>query len=100
MKQTRKYFALAGAHGTLLHRFLVVSNLETRDPAAIVEGNERVLRARLADARFFFDQDRKVALAARVERLAIIVHHNKLGTLGERVERLRFLARNTGPKMR
>jgi len=99
MQQNQKYFALADAHGTLLHRFLVVSNLETRDPAAIVEGNERVLRARLADARFFFDQDRKVALAARVERLAIIVHHNKLGTLGERVERLRFLARNIGPKI-
>jgi len=99
MQQNQKYFALADAHGTLLHRFLVVSNLETRDPAAIVEGNERVLRARLADARFFFDQDRKVALAARVERLASIVHHNKLGTLGERVERLRFLARNIGPKI-
>jgi len=99
MQQNQKYFALADAHGTLLHRFLVVSNLETRDPAAIVEGNERVLRARLADARFFFDQDRKVALAARVERLASIVHHNKLGTLGERVLRLRFLARNIGPKI-
>ncbi len=99
MQQNQKYFALADEHGTLLHRFLVVSNLETRDPAAIVEGNERVLRARLADARFFYDQDRKVPLAARVERLSSIVHHNKLGTLGERVERLRFLARNIGPKI-
>src|SRR6185369_16809631 len=99
MQQNQKYFALEDASGQLLPRFLLVSNTETRDPAAIVEGNERVLRARLADARFFFDQDRKVALAARVERLASIVHHNKLGTLGERVERLRFLARYIGPKI-
>jgi glycyl-tRNA synthetase beta chain len=99
MQQNQKYFALADERGTLLHRFLLVSNLETRDPTAIVQGNERVLRARLADAGFFYDQDRKVPLAARVARLPGIVHHNKLGTLADRVERLRFLARNIGPKI-
>ena len=99
MQQNQKYFALAGADGALTNRFLMVSNLETPDPAAIVHGNERVLRARLADARFFFDQDRREPLAARVARLSGIVYHNKLGTLADRVERLRFLARNIGPRI-
>ena len=99
MQQNQKYFALADARGDLAHRFLMVSNLQTPDPAAIVQGNERVLRARLADARFFFDQDRKQPLAMRVDRLAGIVYHNKLGTLADRVERLRFLARNIGPRI-
>jgi len=99
MQQNQKYFALADAAGTLTHRFLVVSNLETRNPAAIVAGNERVLRARLADAKFFYDQDRKTRLAARVERLRSIVYHNKLGTQAARVERLRFLARNLAPRI-
>ena len=61
MQQNQNYFALADAAGRLTHRFLLVSNLEPRDPSAIVQGNERVLRARLADARFFYDQDRKAA---------------------------------------
>jgi glycyl-tRNA synthetase beta chain len=99
MQQNQKYFALAGADGALTNRFLMVSNLDTPDPAAIVHGNERVLRARLADARFFFDQDRREPLAARVARLSGIVYHNKLGTLADRVERLRFLARNIGPRI-
>ena len=99
MQQNQKYFALAGADGVLTNRFLMVSNLETPDPAAIVHGNERVLRARLADARFFFDQDRREPLAARVARFSGIVYHNKLGTLADRVERLRFLARNIGPRI-
>jgi glycyl-tRNA synthetase beta chain len=64
-----------------------------------VHGNERVLRARLADARFFFEKDRRQPLATRVESLRSIVYHNKLGTLGDRVERLRFLARNIGPRI-
>jgi glycyl-tRNA synthetase beta chain len=93
MQQNQKYFALADADGRLLHRFLLVSNLRIEDPSAIVRGNERVLRARLADARFFYDQDRRTPLAARVPRLAGIVYHNRLGTLGERVDRLRLLAR-------
>ena len=92
MQHNQKYFALADEAGRLLPRFLLVSNLQTQDPAAIVQGNERVLRARLADAKFFFDQDRRTPLASRVERLRSVVYHNKLGTQAERVERLRFLA--------
>jgi glycyl-tRNA synthetase beta chain len=99
MQQNQRYFALADARGTLVNRFLLVSNLEPLDPAAIVSGNERVLRARLADAKFFFDQDRKTKLAARVERLSGIVYHNKLGTQANRVERLRFLAREIAAKI-
>ncbi len=92
MQQNQKYFALADLDGKLVPRFLLVSNVETREPAAIVEGNERVLRARLADARFFFDQDRKTPLEARVPKLASIVYHNKLGTQLERVARVERLA--------
>ncbi|HSQ82746.1 MAG TPA: glycine--tRNA ligase subunit beta [Casimicrobiaceae bacterium] len=93
MQQNQKYFALADAQGKLTHRFLLASNLSTEEPEAIVQGNERVLRARLADAKFFFDQDRKAPLASRVERLSGIVYHHQLGTQGQRVLRLRFLAR-------
>ena len=92
MQQNQKYFALAAPDGKLVPRFLVVSNLETPDPRAIVDGNERVLRARLADAGFFFDQDRKVRLEARVPRLSAVVYHNKLGTQLDRVGRLADLA--------
>jgi glycyl-tRNA synthetase beta chain len=92
MQQNQKYFALADASGKLLPRFLLVSNLPTDEPVAIVSGNERVLRARLADARFFFDQDRKVRLADRLPKLASIVYHNKLGTQADRVARIRALA--------
>jgi glycyl-tRNA synthetase beta chain len=99
MQQNQKYFALEDAAGTLTNRFLIVSNLETRDPASIIHGNERVLRARLADAKFFFDQDRKRPLEARVDKLAGIVYHNKLGTLRDRVERLRFIARTIAPRI-
>jgi len=99
MQQNQKYFALADATGALTHRFLIVSNVATRDPSAIIRGNERVLRARLADAKFFFDQDRKRPLATRVDKLSGIVYHNKLGTLRERVERLRFIARNIAPRI-
>ena len=97
MQLNQKYFALADETGKLVNRFLLVSNLETPDPRAIIAGNERVLRARLADARFFFDQDRRKRLDARVERLAGIVHHHKLGTLAQRVDRLRDLARAIAP---
>ncbi|HEV2220745.1 MAG TPA: glycine--tRNA ligase subunit beta [Casimicrobiaceae bacterium] len=93
MQQNQKFFALADAQGKLTHRFLLVSNLVTQEPEAIVRGNERVLRARLADAKFFFDHDRKLPLASRVQRLSAIVYQHQLGTLGERVERLRSLAR-------
>ena len=93
MQQNQKYFALTDAHGKMRARFLVVSNLETRDPAAIVAGNERVLRARLADAKFFFDQDRRKRLDARLPRLASVVYHQKLGTQAERIARLRAIAK-------
>ncbi len=88
MQQNQKYFALADEEGKLVPRFLVVSNMETAAPRAIIEGNERVLRARLADARFFFDQDRKLRLEARVPRLSSVVYHNKLGTQLDRANRL------------
>ncbi len=99
MQQNQKYFALADGQGRLTHRFLVVSNLETRDPAAIVAGNERVLRARLADAKFFYDQDRRQPLAARVAKLESVVYHAKLGTQADRVERIRALAAKIAAKI-
>jgi len=92
MQQNQKYFATADADGRLRNRFLLVSNLEARDPAAIVQGNERVLRARLADARFFFQQDRRSPLASRLPKLDSVVYHAKIGSQGERVARLRALA--------
>lgn len=92
MQQNQKYFALADKQGKLLPRFLIVSNLETSDPSAIIQGNERVLRARLADAKFFFEQDLKVQLEARLPRLANVVYHNKLGSQLQRVQRIAKLA--------
>jgi glycyl-tRNA synthetase beta chain len=101
MKQHQKYFPLhEPGTGRLLDRFLIVSNLVADDPRHIVAGNERVLRARLADAKFFYDQDRKTPLAARVERLGAVVYHNKLGTLLERVQRIRKLASAIAEKLR
>jgi glycyl-tRNA synthetase beta chain len=93
MKQHQKYFPLLDARsGWLLNRFLIVSNLLTDNPRNIVAGNERVLRARLSDAKFFYDQDRKAKLAERVQRLGAVVYHNKLGTQLERVQRIQKLA--------
>jgi glycyl-tRNA synthetase beta chain len=97
MQKNQKYFALADDAGTLKHRFLLVSNIETQDPAAIIPGNERVLRARLADAKFFYEQDRKTPLAARVDKLRGIVYHNKLGTQADRTARLRLVASRIAP---
>jgi len=88
MQQHQKYFPLADAQNKLLPRFLFVSNQQAANPKQIIAGNERVLRARLSDARFFYDQDRKSRLEARVPRLANVVYHNKLGSQLERVERL------------
>jgi glycyl-tRNA synthetase beta chain len=93
MKANQKYFPLLDAQGKLTHRFLVVSNIRPADPAAIIGGNERVVRPRLADAQFFFDQDRKKSLAERADGLSRVVYHNKLGTQGERTERVRAIAR-------
>jgi glycyl-tRNA synthetase beta chain len=92
MQQNQKYFPLVGADRKLLAKFLIVSNMRLEDSANIVRGNERVVRPRLADARFFFETDKKVKLADRVPQLGSIVYHNKLGTQLERVERLRRLA--------
>ncbi len=92
MQQNQKYFALTDASNTIVNRFLVVSNIETADPTSIVGGNERVLRARLADAKFFFDQDRKKKLRDRVDGLRTVVYHSKLGTQYERMERVKALA--------
>ena len=97
MQQNQKYFALTGPDGTMRARFLMVSNLETGDPKAIVAGNERVLRARLADARFFYDQDRRTPLASRLPRLASVVYHQKLGSLADRVARVRRIAAALAP---
>ncbi len=92
MKANQKYFPLLDAAGKLTHQFLVVSNISPDDASAVVQGNERVVRPRLADAKFFFDQDRKKTLASRVESLGKVVYHNKLGTQGERVQRVRAIA--------
>ena len=92
MKANQKYFPLLDAQGKLTNRFLVVSNIRPDDASAVIGGNERVVRPRLADAKFFFDQDRKKTLASRVEGLAKVVYHNKLGTQGERTERVRAIA--------
>jgi glycyl-tRNA synthetase beta chain len=93
MKANQKYFPLLDAAGKLTNRFLVVSNIRPDDASAIVQGNERVVRPRLADAKFFFDQDRKKTLESRVAGLSKVVYHGKLGTQGERVERVRAIAR-------
>jgi glycyl-tRNA synthetase beta chain len=92
MQTNQKYFALTDAAGKLRSRFLIVSNLETADPSAIIEGNERVVRPRLADAKFFFEQDQKKKLAERVPQLANVVYHNKLGNQLQRTERVTELA--------
>jgi len=92
MRQNQKYFPLFDAGGKLTNRFLIVSNMRLADPSNVVRGNERVVRPRLADARFFFETDRKVKLAERVAQLASIVYHNKLGTQRDRIDRLVSLA--------
>ena len=92
MKANQKYFPLLGADGRLTERFLVVSNISPADASRVVQGNERVVRPRLADAKFFFDQDRKRTLESRVPQLAQVVYHGKLGSQGERAERVRAIA--------
>ncbi|HVL58620.1 MAG TPA: glycine--tRNA ligase subunit beta, partial [Burkholderiaceae bacterium] len=92
MRTNQKYFPLFDAQGRLEPRFLIVSNMQIADASNIVDGNERVVRPRLADARFFFEQDRRRRLAERVPQLAQVVYHAKLGTLAQRVDRIRALA--------
>ena len=92
MRQNQKYFPLFDSTGRLVNKFLIVSNMKLEDPKNIIEGNQRVIRPRLADARFFFQTDKKTKLAERVPQLGAIVYHNKLGTQLERVGRVRALA--------
>jgi glycyl-tRNA synthetase beta chain len=99
MKANQKYFPLLDVQGRLTHKFLVVSNIRPDDASAVIGGNERVVRPRLADAKFFFDQDRKKSLASRVEQLGKVVYHNKLGTQGERVNRVMHIARGIAEQM-
>ena len=99
MKANQKYFPLLDTGGKLTNRFLVVSNISPEDASAVIGGNERVVRPRLADAKFFFDQDRKKTLASRVAGLDKVVYHNKLGSQGERVERVRAIARVIGQQL-
>ncbi|MBU1364023.1 MAG: glycine--tRNA ligase subunit beta [Gammaproteobacteria bacterium] len=96
MKANQKYFPLLDAAGKLTNKFLVVSNISPEDASAVIGGNERVVRPRLADAKFFFDQDRKKSLESRVIGLSKVVYHNKLGTQGERVQRVAAIARAIG----
>lgn len=92
MKANQKYFPLLDASGKLTNKFLIVSNINPVDASKVIGGNERVVRPRLADAKFFFDQDRKKTLESRLPGLAKVVYHNKLGSQGERNERVVAIA--------
>ena len=99
MKANQKYFPLVDASGKLTNRFLVVSNITPDDASFVIGGNERVVRPRLADAKFFFDQDRKKTLESRVDGLSKVVYHNKLGTQGERMARVCAIAHAIGQQL-
>ena len=96
MKANQKYFPLFDHHGKLTNRFLLVSNICPNDPHAIIDGNERVVRSRLADAKFFFDQDRKKPLISRLPGLDNVIYHHQLGTQGLRIHYLCVLASEIG----
>jgi len=99
MRANQKYFPLFDTAGKLTNQFLIVSNMQLQNPRNIVEGNQRVVRPRLADARFFFETDRKTRLADRVPQLASVTYHNQLGSQAERVGRVRSLARAVAPRV-
>ncbi|HZF78373.1 MAG TPA: glycine--tRNA ligase subunit beta [Rubrivivax sp.] len=99
MKANQKYFPLLDSEGRLTHQFLIVSNIRPADPSRVIEGNERVVRPRLADAKFFFDQDRKKTLESRLPGLSKVVYHGRLGSQGERVERVRTIARGIAQQL-
>ncbi len=99
MKANQKYFPLLDAAGQLTEKFLIVSNISPADASAVIGGNERVVRPRLADAKFFFDQDRKRTLASRIEGLAKVVYHHKLGSQFDRTGRVSRIARHIGMKL-
>ena len=92
MRQNQKYFPLFDASGKLTGKFLIVSNMQVADARHIIGGNQRVVRPRLEDARFFYDQDRRQRLEERTPLLGKVVYHNKLGSQLERVERVQLLA--------
>ena len=99
MRSHQRYFSVVDEGGRLLPAFITVNNTLTEDPAVVVKGNERVLRARLSDARFFFDEDRKVKLADRTESLKNVVYQQKLGTSYEKMERFRKLAEDLATEL-
>ena len=99
MKANQKYFPLLDASGKLTNKFLIVSNISPTDASAVIRGNERVVRPRLADAKFFFDQDRKKTLESRLEGLNKVVYHNKLGSQGERTARVTAIAKAIGQQL-
>ncbi len=99
MKANQKYFPLLDSNGKLTNKFLIVSNISPKDPSAVIGGNERVVRPRLADAKFFFDQDRKKTLESRIAGLDKVVYHNKLGSQGERTTRVRAIAKAIGQQL-
>ena len=99
MKANQKYFPLLDAAGKLTHQFLVVSNITPDDASAVIQGNERVVRPRLADAQFFFNQDRKKTLESRVDGLSKVVYHNKLGSQGDRMARVCAIAKAIGQQL-
>lgn len=99
MKANQKYFPLLDSKGNLSNKFLIVSNIRPTDTSMVIGGNERVVRPRLADAKFFFDQDRKKTLESRIAGLDKVVYHNKLGTQGERITRVRTIAKTIAAKL-
>ncbi|AEJ03168.1 Glycyl-tRNA synthetase beta subunit [Nitrosomonas sp. Is79A3] len=99
MKANQKYFPLLDAQGKLANKFLLVSNIQPTDPSLVIGGNERVVHSRLADAQFFFDQDRKKTLASRVPELDKVVYHNELGMQGKRMHYVRAIAKMIGEQL-
>ncbi|HEX5127320.1 MAG TPA: glycine--tRNA ligase subunit beta, partial [Rhodocyclaceae bacterium] len=102
MKANQKYFPLLDSAGKLTNKFLIVSNISPADPSAVIGGNERVVRPRLADAKFFFDQDRKKPLESRCEGLKKVIYLNKFGEQGDmfsRVERVCAIAQAIATKL-
>lgn len=99
MAKNQKYFALVDASGKLSNKFLFVANLISKNPQVIIEGNQKVLSARLADAEFFYEFDKRTKLADFVSKMANVVYHNKLGSQLERIERLQKIAANIAPQL-
>lgn len=97
MKEHQKYFHVVDADSQLTNRFVTMANLESKQPELVIEGNQRVLNARLSDAKFFWDTDLKTPLADRADKLDKIVFHEALGTLGQKCRRAGQLAAELAP---